>query len=478
MERIAGQLQPSKWSVRNPLGRAALSVALPAAATGLAEIPHHTAPTTAALIYVVAVLTTSGLAGAVAGSASALASFLALNFFFTHPLHTLRVDASSDVAALVVFLVVAIVVGGLFSALVSARIRTEKREAEAQLSTRLATRLLAGEELEAVLQGMARGLTELFDLRWCEVNVGGQKVSGRSKDQGPPSWSVPISTAGSELGKISFGPPPAGLDRDDTRAIELVAGQMAIALERMRSHGEAREARLDLETSQLRAALLSSVTHDLRTPLSSIRASVTSLIDGGDDIPAGARAELLDTIKSESVRLNRLLSNLLDLSRLRAGALVPSPVKASMDEIIEGVLAHLRTQLAGRYVDLVLREGLPELEVDVVQIDQLLTNLIENAVKFSPVSTPIQITVSGWQGGVRVRVVDRGPGIPAARREEMFEPFERGDEGAAGTGLGLAIARAVAVAHGGKLWLEAAPRGGTAAVFELPVSPTSETVGR
>jgi two-component system sensor histidine kinase KdpD len=201
------------------------------------------------------------------------------------------------------------------------------------------------------------------------------------------------------------------------------------------------------------------------------------LIDAADDISHEARDELLDTIKSESVRLNRLLSNLLDLSRLRAGALVPSPVRTSMDEIIEGVLAHLRTQLDGRDIDLVLRDGLPELEVDVVQIDQLLTNLVENAMKFSPRSAPVQITVSGWEGGVRVRVSDKGPGIAPDRREEMFEPFARGDEAAAGTGLGLAIARAVAIAHGGRLWIEAAPGGGTAAVLELPARVSGQKVG-
>jgi two-component system sensor histidine kinase KdpD len=477
MDRMRDVLRSSEWAVERPLARASLCIGLPAIATIVGFVITQRSTTVAALIYVMAVLIVSGSAGPAAGSCAALASFLALNFFFTPPLHTLRVNDSADVSSLIVFFVVAVVVGGLFSALVSARLRTEKREAEAQLSTRLATRLLAGEGLESVLRGLARGLSDLFDLTWCDVRAAGVEVTTGSDRRNGPNRTIPIATQGAGSGEIAFGISKTGMSRDDMKAIGLIAGQMAIALERMEAHAEARTARLDLETSQLRTALLSSVTHDLRTPLSSITASVTSLIDAADDISHEARDELLDTIKSESVRLNRLLSNLLDLSRLRAGALVPSPVRTSMDEIIEGVLAHLRTQLDGRDIDLVLRDGLPELEVDVVQIDQLLTNLVENAMKFSPRPAPVQITVSGWEGGVRVRVSDKGPGIAPDRREEMFEPFARGDEAAAGTGLGLAIARAVAIAHGGRLWIEAAPGGGTAAVLELPARVSGQKVG-
>jgi two-component system sensor histidine kinase KdpD len=460
-----------------------VAVAAPALVTLVELLPGHVATATAALLYVPAVLAVAGLAGPVAGSCAAAASFLGLNFFFTAPLHTLRVSRSEDVVALAVFFVVAFVVGGLFSAAVSARARTEKREAEGQLSTKLVTRLLAGDELKDALDQLARALVSLFGLSRCDVVVGAMKRSAGRELESVDSQIVPIASGDTELGRIVLSGPRIPLDRHDRAAVELIAGQLAIALERMRSHADAREARLDLESSQLRAALLSSVTHDLRTPLASITAAVTSLIDGGDQMAGDARFELLDTIKGESVRLNRLLSNLLDLSRLRAGALVPSPVKTSIDEILESVLARLRLQLEGRHVDLVLREGLPELQVDVVQIDQLLTNLIENAVKFSPAGTPIHITVAGWPQGVRVRIADRGPGIPQEQREKVFEPFVRAEgRDGGGTGLGLAIARAVALAHGGRLWLEGAPGGGTAAVLELPAMsaarPVSEPAGR
>lgn len=166
--------------------------------------------------------------------------------------------------------------------------------------------------------------------------------------------------------------------------IRAFAGQIGLALEGLRHAEEARQAQLEAETGELRAALFSSVTHDLRTPLASIMASVTSLIHGGDRFSENHRTEHLNTILEEADRLNRLVGNLMDLSRLRAGALVPTKVRTSVDEIIESVVGRTRRTLNDRDVRVQLRDDLPAVEVDLVQIDQALTNLIENAAKFSP----------------------------------------------------------------------------------------------
>jgi two-component system sensor histidine kinase KdpD len=259
------------------------------------------------------------------------------------------------------------------------------------------------------------------------------------------------------------------LDPEEKALVESVAGQLSLALESIRLTEEVRTAQLDAETSRLRAALFSGVTHDLKTPLAAITASVTSLLEG-TAFSEQQRYEHLDTIRQEAEHLNRVVTNLMDLARLRAGALVPKRVPAAMDELIEAVVARNQPFLGGRDVSIDLKGELPEMLMDVVQIDQVLTNLLENASKFTPPGTPIQITAGGGADSVRVTVSDKGPGIAPADRERVFQAFERGAAEVAGTGLGLAIARAAVVAHGGRMWAQEAPGGGAALTFELPTS--------
>jgi two-component system sensor histidine kinase KdpD len=169
-----------------------------------------------------------------------------------------------------------------------------------------------------------------------------------------------------------------------------------------------------------------------------------------------------------------LVGNLLDLSRLRAGALVPNKVQTALDEVIEGVVARLNRRLDGHEIEMNLRDDLPEVPLDIVQLDQALTNLIENAAKFGPSGSLITVGAVAAPDRVRVSVSDRGPGIPPADRTRVFEPFEVGDKSQGGSGLGLAIARAVVVAHGGRIWIADAPAGGTSVVFELPLEDELE----
>jgi two-component system sensor histidine kinase KdpD len=162
-----------------------------------------------------------------------------------------------------------------------------------------------------------------------------------------------------------------------------------------------------------------------------------------------------------------VIGNLMDLSRMRAGAVVPTKTPASIDELVESVIARSGPILEHHDVRLMLREDLPEIPLDVVLIDQALTNVVENAARFTPPGRRITIGAARWQDGVQVRIADRGPGIPREERERVFEPFVRG-EGSTGTGLGLAIARAIVDAHGGTIRIGEEPGGGTAVVLELP----------
>jgi two-component system sensor histidine kinase KdpD len=272
-----------------------------------------------------------------------------------------------------------------------------------------------------------------------------------------------------EVGRIVAVPDGSrpSLGPDERSVIQTVANQMALAIEGMRLASEAQEARVEAETNRLRAALFSSVTHDLRTPLASITASVTGLLEDQAGLRDDDRRELLETIRQEAERLNRLVGNLLDLSRMRAGALTPSKSRTALDEVIEGVVARLEPLLKDHDVRVILREELPEIPADVVQIDQALTNILENAARFTPPGRQISVTAARWHGGVQVRIADQGPGIPREDRERMFDPFVRG-ESSTGTGLGLAIARAIVEAHGGVIRVADAPGGGTAVIIELP----------
>lgn len=234
-----------------------------------------------------------------------------------------------------------------------------------------------------------------------------------------------------------------------------------------RREHEAHQAREEAETNRHRAALFSSVTHDLRTPLSSITASVTSLLAAGGRLDPDDRRELLETIRHEAERLNRVVGNLLDLSRMRAGALVPAKAPAAIDEVVEGVVARLQPVLEAHELVVTLPDDVPDIPIDVVQIDQALTNLLENAARYTPAGKRIGVSVETHDGIVRLRVEDRGRGIAPTDRERVFEPFVRGD-GSSGSGLGLAIARAIVEAHGGRIWIENGAEAGTAVVIELP----------
>jgi two-component system sensor histidine kinase KdpD len=281
--------------------------------------------------------------------------------------------------------------------------------------------------------------------------------------------TIPLDAHERNLGRIvvvTNGIRPA-LSTEDRGVIHTLASQIALAIDGMRLGSEAEAARIEAETNRLRAALFSSVTHDLRTPLASITASVSALLEQQSPLQVEQRHELLETIDQEAGRLNRVIGNLMDLSRMRAGAITPSKAPTAVDELIEGVVARTGFLLRDHDFRLMLRENLPEIPLDLGQIDQVLTNVLENAARFTPPGRPITVAAARWHGGVQIRVADRGPGILRAERERVFEPFVRG-EGSTGSGLGLAIARAIVEAHGGTIQLADEPGGGTAVVIELP----------
>jgi two-component system sensor histidine kinase KdpD len=449
-----------------------VAVTFPAAVTALAALPGEVSTSSAALAFVLAVTSAAVVAGMGAGLTASLLSFLSLNFFFTPPVGTFSVRKTEDLVALVVFLIVSATVGALVSRAVAQRSRAEVREREARLLQHLGTRLLSGEQAEKVLERFGNAAMDLLGLEGYEAEVaGGAAVSaGDSSQAGLAEERFPLVVGDEEIGAIrTYLEPGNELGEVERQLVNTFAAQLSLALEGARMATMAKSARLDADRSKMQAALLSSVTHDLLTPLASITASVTGLLDEDAAFDDRQRHELLETIRQEAMRLNRLVGNLLDLSRLRAGALTPSRRPAAVDEVIEGVLARMEPQLRSHRLNVVLREGLPQIPVDIVQLDQVLTNILENAAKYSPEGTEISVSAARWEDWVQVRIADQGQGIPGDMRTEVFEPFARESSDGRGSGLGLAIAHAVVHAHGGTIWAEDAPGGGTAIVFRLPV---------
>jgi two-component system, OmpR family, sensor histidine kinase KdpD len=455
-----------------------VSLVAPALALGLALIVQPERELGAVSLFLLAVVAASVAGGIWAGIGSSLVGFLALNYFFTEPLHTFRVHNRDDVVALVVFLVVALLVGWVVSRAVSDRDRATRREREARLLNLFATKALSGEPLERVLNDLGAALVDALRLASCSITA---SSAGRSYDV---RRARPDTIAGATVevpirsGEISFGtltasrPAPEEFVADDHRLIEAAASQVAVYLERARLDAAIAAARLDVERSQARAALFSSVTHDLRTPLASIKTSVTSLLQADVRFDPGQVRELLQTVLEETDRLNRLVGNILGLAQVRSGALEPVKEPTALDEIVESVLHRLEPTLGGVHVRTIFRDA-PDVPVDPVLIDQVLSNLLENAVRYSPPHGEVTISVAPWRSGVQVRVADQGPGIPRADRERVFDPFTQlgaaAPDATGGSGLGLAISRAIVLAHGGRIWIEGTPAGGTAVAFELPV---------
>lgn len=456
-----------------------IGILTPAAATVLALVLHPERAHGAISIHLLAVVVAAALGGTWAGLSSSVVGFLLLNYFFTSPRHTFRVASTDDVIALLTFLVVGVIVGSLLARALAERARAVRSEREARLLSFFTAKLLSGERLESVLGDFAESLLEPLRLARCEVRGRAARdafevIRERAGVDLGPARTLPLEVGGNALGTLTAARPAGSdpIDGDDLRLLGAAARQIAVALERDRLDTQVAGARLESERNRARAALFSSVTHDLRTPLASIKAGVSSLLQEWVVLDEGRRRELLRTVLEETDRLNRLVGNLLDLAKVRSGALVPAKEPTGLDEIVESVLHRLQPLLAGVRVRTLIRD-VPDVPVDPVQIDQVLTNLLENAVRYSPPGGEVLVSIAPWRNAVQVRVADQGPGIPREDRERMFEPFVRGDaDGGAGSGLGLAIARAIVLAHGGRIWLEGAPGGGTAAVFELPLSRT------
>jgi two-component system sensor histidine kinase KdpD len=410
------------------------------------------------VLYVLAVLAVALFFGTVWASLTAIASMLAFNFFFLSPVHTLRLANRNYWLALGVFVVTAVVVGTLASRSKRQAAEAEQREREAALIADVASDLLRGTELADELDRLATRAAETLGLSSARIDL--RRDSLATTAESP----YPLEARGQTVGTLYAPATEEPSIEGRHRLLPALGALLAVAGEREQLARDALEAETLRRSDAAKTAVIRAVSHDLRTPLATIEAALDGLQSSELDLSAEDRAELLDSIRLEHVRLKRLVEDLLDLSRLQADAATPSLELWPADELVEQALDALPARAR---VDVVMPEEIPVVCVDAVQLQRALVNLLENALRMSPPGERVTVRVNATRRELLIRVVDRGPGVPESERERIFEPFHRLDS-AGGAGLGLAIARGFVEANGGRLWVESRSDQGASFALALP----------
>ncbi|GAA4209292.1 sensor histidine kinase [Actinocatenispora rupis] len=419
------------------------------------------------LLLLVPVLAAAVTGGVWPGLGTAVLADLALNFFFVPPYRTFVVERGDNVIVLVVYVLVAATVAVAVDAAVRQRERAARRDAEAAVLARATTRPAAEQSLPDLLDAVRRmfGMTAAALL---EDDGTGERVVARVGESGDAEPAISAS-AGAGLRLVGWGPPVFAEDRG---ALARIAAAAARTLEAHRLSDEAARARQLAEVDRLRAALLAAVGHDLRTPLASIKAAVSSLRAPDIEFPPDVTAELLATVEESTDRLTALVDNLLSMSRLSAGAVIAHPRPVPLDAVVAAALMHLPADSVP--VDVDVPDDLPLVRADAGLLERVVANLVANARAVSTPDHPVRLVGRTDGGYVRLRIVDRGPGVPDADKERIFTPFQRlGDRTAdGGLGLGLAIARGFTEATDGTLTPTDTPGGGLTMTLRIPLAAT------
>ncbi|MFC9886734.1 ATP-binding protein [Streptomyces pilosus] len=444
-------------------GPAVLAVLLDVGDLGLA---------TDMLLFLTLTVAAALLGGLWPALASAAAGSLLLNYFHTPPLHTWSVADPRNIIAILIFVGVGASVASVVDLAARRTHQAARLRAESEILSFLAGNVLRGETgLEDLLErvretfGMesAALLERAGDVEpWtCAGHAGRGRPVGRPEDA---DVEVPV---GDHMALALTGRVPPAEDR---RVLGAFAAQAAVVLDRRRLREQADRALALAEGNRIRTALLAAVSHDLRTPLAGIKAAVTSLRSADVEWSPADRAELLEGIEEGADRLDHLVGNLLDMSRLRTGTVTPLIRAIDLDEVVPTALGGV----PGAGVVLDVPEALPMVAVDPGLLERAMANVIENAVKYSPAGLPVLVAASALADRVEVRVVDRGPGVPDEAKQRIFEPFQRlGDAPrGAGVGLGLAVARGFAELMGGTLNAEDTPGGGLTMTLTLRAATT------
>mgnify|MGYP001037480015 CR=1 FL=1 len=494
---------PPRGRVRlSPYGAGLLPVA---AALPIAWLLHGVlSVANVTLVFLTAILLSAVRVGLGPSLLASLAAVLAYNFFFLPPLYTFTIADPENVVALFFFAAVAVIASNLGARVrgqaLAARQRAHATDQLYQFSRKLAVAVTRDDLLWATAHQIATMLQvrvvlllptedglavhagfppedqlEEADLAAARWSYAKNHVAGRESDTLPGAkWLfLPLRTGRGPVGVVGIirDEPGPLLTPDQQRLLDALADQAALAIERVTLARELAEARVQTETERFRSALLTSISHDLRTPLASIQGSASSLATATLD--PSTRRDLLETIVEESERLNRFIGNLLDMTRLESGAVRPRDGLADLSDVVGAALRRAAKILAGHTVVLDVAPDLPPVRLDMVLFEQVLFNLLDNAAKYAPPGSAVRIAARRVEEEVVLQVMDEGDGLPPGAEERIFEKFYRAegaDRRRAGTGLGLAICRGFVQAMGGRITAANRPdRSGAVFTIHLPV---------
>ena len=451
---------------------------------------------TTALVLVIPVVIGVVIGGFVARVISVVAGFIVYDSFFIPPYLTLWVGRTQNWAALVVYVAVMLPVARVVAGLNAARARERRQGAELRELFQLSGLLLEDRPLNELLTAIVTAVAEVFGARQVALLLprnGDLEIAAAAGEPLSPDQISRVLPAPSTLARLSAQPHlhgdvlvhalaaagrPVGLlvlsaeaaVGPDQEPLSLFANQIALAVEQAQLREQVLQTRLTEEVARLARTLVAAVSHDLRAPLTRIKASSSTLADDELDISPEAAQGLARLIDAEADRLAHLVQNLLDMSRIQAGVLQPRCTLTQIGDLVADVVGDLGPAQRGYTVRLALDQGLPPVDVDVTLISRVLTNMLENAIRHAPKGTPITVGAApGPSGTVVVSVADHGPGVSVDRRDEVFGLLARRDDDA-GAGLGLSIAKAFVEAHHQRIWVEDAPGGGARFCFTVPAA--------
>jgi len=462
-------------------------------------------PTNIAMFYLLAVVVAAVRLGRKPAIVTSLLGVLAFDFFFIPPRLTFAVTDSQYLITFVALFTVGIVISTLVT---RARERAEAmrvRELQTASLYYLSRDLAAVAEIDIVMKAVVRNVEEALNARvvlllpegeHLDVMAASEGVTLDTKEQAVADWAfrnrhasghgtdtlvssefifLPLQTTASVLGvmgvhmehEIDY------LSTENRRLLDAFATQTAMAMERIRFSQQAEHAQILQARENLERALLNSISHDLRTPLASVTGVLSSLKEGGTHLSENARAELLETACGEAERLNRFVGNLLDMTRIEAGAVRLNTEECDVQDLVGCALTALELRIGKREVSFRMLPVMPLVPMDMVLMIQVLVNLLENSLKYSPPETPIEIVATTDSSWLIIEVADRGAGIPEQDLKRIFDKFYRipVPEGAGGTGLGLSICKGIVEAHGGRIRAENRAGGGLNIQIRLPLSP-------
>ncbi len=505
---LSAEREPSKpavpvdWQPHRPLRRYLLSLGLVTLATLIGFFFREAfEPANLVMIYLAAVVIAAVFLGRGPSLLAAVMGVLAYDFFIVPPYLTFAVSDSQYLLTFFGLLVVSLVISALT---VQVREQAEaaiQREAQSTALYNLGRDLTSAVDLDQVVQIIISHISEIFGRKVAIFlpENGHLKIHGSSPDYQPeanelavanwvfdhnqaaglgtktlpaaPLRCQPLNTAHGIVGVLGVRPTEPGLllTPEQRQSIAAFSNQAALAIERASLAQKAQQAELMQVTENLQTALLNSISHDLRTPLVSITGALSALEENGS-LGSDAQRSLVQTAREESDRLNRLVGNLLDMTRLEAGALRVKREACDVEDIIGTAIGQMKDRAEGRPVEVQIQEKMPLIQVDFVMIVHVLNNLLDNAIKYSPSGSPLEVK-AGWEAGkAQISILDRGIGIPTEDLERVFDKFYRVQrpEQVTGTGLGLAICKGIVEAHGGRIHAENRPGGGTIMTIELP----------